>query len=58
MTVPSKDYLLKLAAVGRGEIIKGTCKCGREGRERMNAGGLLTGCWCDVCHEKRERNGK
>jgi len=48
----SKEYLIKLGAVGRGEIIKGKCEgCGEEGRERMN-GVLLCGCWCDKCFDE------
>lgn len=55
MPVPSKDYLMKLAAVRRGEIIKGDCKgCGKEGHERVD-GGLLCGCWCDPCFEDMVR---
>ena len=54
MTTPSKDYLIKLAAVSRGDIIEGECEgCKGKGRERVHAG-LLCGCWCDVCFNRRD----
>lgn len=55
MTVPSKEYLIKMGAVGRGDIIKGACEgCGEEGHERMDKG-LLCGCWCNACFDKLVR---
>lgn len=56
MTFPPKEYLVKLAAVNRGNVIKGTCLgCKEPGRERVD-GGLLCGCWCDRCFERSVRS--
>jgi hypothetical protein len=55
---PSKDYLIKLGAVGRGEIIEGKCTgCGGNGHERIDRG-LLCGCWCAPCFEEAKRKAR